>query len=186
MATYATHDKFAVPFYPRASLARRENILTQGDFEDWESEVLPEGFDGPVGVTQIARSPRSTSGNNSLYITWPTSPGPSSVNHRFRTKRLTLDEASTYELFVDWHNPSRNDIAVSAWQVFQDVNGVEQLHRLSPSVVSLDPNSKFLTKAGKFHTVAGADAVVVLAVAPQEGDYPVDVYIDNLRLLKLR
>ena len=187
LQTHTTMNPYALPFYSRRSLADRENVLVNGDFDVWLADGVPEGFAAPRGVAHVEPlGDPLVPGSYSAKITWSSAPGPTAVGHRFRTQPVTLESSSTYELFVEGYNPSMNRILISAWQIVQDSSGEEHFVRLSPTVILFEPNSLYLCKAGRFSTLGNETTSVVLAVDCEGEDYPTSAYLDNFSLMRIK
>ncbi|MCC6487678.1 MAG: hypothetical protein IT364_09275 [Candidatus Hydrogenedentes bacterium] len=185
-ATHATTDPGALPFYPRWRAARSGNLIVNGEFDAWSPDGVPDGFGAPQGKARVESVLYpAEAGRCCVRLTWPVAPGPTALNHRFRTQELHLDASSEYELFVDAYNPSSVNVHLSAWQVVRDPSGAEQLIRLSPTAILVEPSARFLTKAGRFFTREVAPADVIIAVDCAGDAFPAVVYLDNFRLIRI-
>ncbi len=171
----------------RGSAARRDNLLENGDFENWPRNLAaPPSFNVPQKASVLRKEPaRTARGRLAVKQTWDQADSRLSMRHRFSVELKNLKSNTTYELFIKAMVPESNRVRIAMYQKTLAAKGRSRYRLLEPEVIMLDRSIGFREYVGRFTTLDEEDDTVVISTFCRGGKFPISAYWDDFRLTEL-
>ncbi|HEO69979.1 MAG TPA: DUF2142 domain-containing protein [Candidatus Hydrogenedentes bacterium] len=134
----------------------KDNLIVNGDFRCWpESAAVPAGWQAPPqgGESVIEPHGHPCDPDFGVAQTWPSMPAQNVSFPRFATI-VQLEPRTEYTLYVRATNPSRNEAAISAWEVIHAPGSTAMTFTplsVEPLIV-FPPRHDELSRFGILHT----------------------------------
>ncbi len=179
------------PLFPamRTHAAGRNNILSNGGFEDWPEDALaPEGTQAPKAQSHIASETAMVAkGRRAIRQTWMDG-NPAPPLDLFGLWVSGLKPNTAYDLVVEASNEGGVPVGIGAWHVIAPQGKVPRIVPLAYPVVGIPATKGFQRFHGTFRTAdMPPDSYVFLApVCLGQGCDGAEVIWDQWRLARVR
>lgn len=162
---YATLQASELSPYVRS--ASCFNLLSNGDFEAWDSSnMLPLGFHTPINSTIIPETARTARGKTAICQTWPEWE-TSDILNQFHVKVYGLKPNFRYMFKFKAVMPQKFNCCVTIYQVVKTQQGMVPNPRAW--AITLSPTDQFREYFSVFSTLPEPDSFICIST---RGIYP--------------